>query len=334
MRSFFCVKIHIDTWEGVSGVKKIFLVILIVLFATLLLPLAVVYLMGTDSEISPKVVSVYLSDEDVIRDMDINEYLKCVVAAEMPAEFEKEALKAQAVAARTYLYSHINENDKGSVSQAHKGAIICTNYEHCQSYLSEEECKKRWGEDGDKNWDKISSSVDETTGEVIEYNGEIISAVFHSTSSGRTESSADVWGKDVPYLQSVESVGDEQSPKFYSEQCISVDEFKSVVEESLSDVPWEGGIVSDIKRSEAGGVISLNIGGVEVSGSKLRSMFSLRSTNVEFSQDDNNIKMVVKGYGHGVGMSQYGADYLAKQGMNYRDILKTYYTGVEICNVK
>lgn len=250
----------------------------------------------------------------------------------MPADFEEEALKAQAVAARTYLYSHIAEKDKGNIAESHNGAVICTDSTHCQAYISEDKRRESWGAGADDNWNKISTAVDETTGQIMTYNDEIISAVFHSTSSGITESAVDVWGADVPYLQSVASTGDKESPKYHSELTLSEQEFKNIAEEKIDGVDWNNGLVSNINRSNAGGIVTLDVGGVNIKGTEFRNIFSLRSTNVEISQENGNIKMSVKGFGHGVGMSQYGADYLARQGKTYEEILKTYYTGVEIEN--
>jgi stage II sporulation protein D len=164
------------------------------------------------------------------------------------------------------------------------------------------------------------------------YNGEPISAVFHSTSSGFTESAADVWGAEIPYLQSVESEGDLYSPKYMSEVTVSSDEFKSVVSANVQDVNWDGALFADISRSEAGGIKNITVGNQIISGTEFRKIFNLNSTNVELTERDGNIIMSVKGYGHGVGMSQYGANYLASQGENYEKILKTYYTDIEINN--
>lgn len=317
--------------------KRIIIVFLIVVFATLFLPLAVVYLCGIGNDesiprekIESGSVSVYISDENKVEDMDINEYLKCVVSAEMPATFEEEALKAQAVAARTYLYAHIEAARKGNIDESHNGAVICTDSAHCQAYITEEKRRESWGNDADKNWDKICRAVDDTTGQIMTYNGNIISAVFHSTSSGATEAAVDVWGSDIPYLQSVSSAGDEQSPKYRSELTVSAGEFMSMIDERVKGTDWSKGLFGNINRSSAGGIITLDVGGVTIKGTELRSIFSLRSANVEFEQADGNVKMSVKGFGHGVGMSQYGADYMASNGSGYEDILKTYYTGVEI----
>ncbi len=307
--------------------RRVIAVLLTVIFITLLLPLAVVWVMGETKKNDEKAeqIKVFLADEKRTVDVDVNEYLKCVVAAEMPADFEKEALKAQAVAARTYLYKHIETGGEG-----HDGAPICTDSTHCQAYITKEKRMEAWGNAAGEKWDKVSCAVEDTTGEIMTYNGEIISAVFHSTSSGNTEAAVDVWGKEVPYLVSVESVGDTESPKYHSEIVVSEDEFKNMVDENIDGAEWSKGLAENIRRSESGGIISLDVGGVNIKGSELRNIFSLRSTNIEISQESGNIKMSVKGYGHGVGMSQYGANYLASQGTGYKEILKTYYKGVEI----
>lgn len=318
--------------------KKIIAVLLIVIFMVMLLPLAIVYLIGRVEKNTDEVkqdggveqVSVYIADEDRTTMMNTDEYIKCVVAAEMPVDFEVEALKAQSVAARTYLYAHIEAAKNGNVSENHNGAWICTDSTHCQAYISEQKRREEWGGDADEKWKKISAAVEDTTGQIMTYNGEIISAVFHSTSSGETEAAVDVWGSDVPYLQSVESVGDEMSPKYKSEISLSVDEFKSIIEEKVDGVDWTKGLFANINRSHSGGIISLDVGGVNIKGTEFRSLFSLRSTNAELAETDGMVEMSVKGYGHGVGMSQYGANYLAEQGKTYDEILKTYYTGIKI----
>lgn len=316
--------------------KKLIVVFLAVIFLVLLLPFAIICIIGRgggeqNSEKEQNgTVSVYISDEERAADMDISSYLKSVVAAEMPADFEKEALKAQAVAARTYLYSHIAEAQKGNIAENHNGAAVCTDSAHCQAYIPERKCRENWGDGADEKWNKISSAVDETAGQIMTYNGEIISAVFHSTSSGITEAAVDVWGNDIPYLQSVSSEGDTQSPKYYSELTVSESEFKNTVDSKISGTDWSKGIAENIVRSNAGGIVSLDVGGVNIKGTQLRNIFSLRSSNIDITQENGNVKMSVKGFGHGVGMSQYGANYMAEQGDDYRKILQTYYTGVEI----
>lgn len=277
-------------------------------------------------------INVYIKSEDRVESMSINEYLTGVVSAEMPADFNEEAIKAQAVAARSYLISHINSYKNGAYPENHKGADTCTDYTHCQAWMSEQARKAAWSADkAEANMEKIKKAVADTAGEVMVYDGAVINAVFHSTSGGKTENAVDVWGSDVPYLKSVESAGDVQSPKYNSDLAVGVEEYKNTVTAALGEsVDWSKGLFGDIVRSEAGGIVSMTAGGVKIKGSKLREMFSLRSANVELDEKDGVIYMTVKGYGHGVGMSQYGANYLAGIGKDYKEILKAYYTGVEI----
>lgn len=275
-------------------------------------------------------ISVYIKNEDRVCDMEVEQYIKEVTAAEMPANFYPEALKAQAVAARTYLTNRVRIYKKTETPAEHKGALICTDSSHCKAWISETTKREQWGDDKDKNWQKISDAVDSTKNIIITYNNQPISAVFHSTSSGFTENAKDVWGGDVKYLVSVKSEGDINSPKFKSEAEFSVEEFKKIAESNIKDVDWDKGLINNIERSEVGGIKSMDIGGVAIKGSDFRYMYGLRSTNVEIEMLENSVIMYVKGYGHGVGMSQYGANYLAEQGKKYDEILKTYYTGVEI----
>lgn len=318
--------------------RKVFLMIFI-LFATLtVIPyLIIVNFSKKDYEkiAEPQTVMVYIKEENKVEKMELNQYLKEVVSAEMPAEFHPEALKAQAVAARTYLISRMRAYEKGEKPAEHMGADICTDSTHCKAWISEEKRKELWDKDKrGEYWEKISDAVDSTGSLIITYNNEPISAVFHSTSSGYTENSEDVWQSAVPYLRSVKSEGDEKSPKFRSEKEISLDEFKKIAEEKIEGVCWDNYIIGEIVRSNAGGIKTIDVGGIAVDGSDFRFMYDLRSANIELEITDELVKMKVKGYGHGVGMSQYGADYLARQGKNFEDILKTYYTGVSLDECK
>lgn len=317
--------------------KRILTIILMILILTFLIPYFIISKFsdfytppGEEKGETYDTISVYIKDEDRVAEMDMSQYLKEVTAAEMPAEFETEALKAQATAARTYLVNRINAGNKEAKEQ-HKGADICTDATHCKAWISEEKRRELWGEEkADEYWNKISDAVESTAGVLITYNGAPISAVFHSTSSGFTENAEDVWGGSVPYLVSVESKGEEQSPRYRSERTLSIDEFKSIAEQNIEGVDWSQGLFGDIQRSEAGGIKSIVVGGVSVKGSDFRFMYDLRSANIEITETADSVTMQVTGFGHGVGMSQYGANYLASCGMNYVDILKTYYTGVEV----
>lgn len=310
--------------------RKFLLQCILILLITAIIPACFYLKYGKykkPTEDAEESISVYIKSEDKVVTMNKAQYLKEVVSAEMPAGFEMEALKAQAVAARSYLEARPENTSKDSV---HKGAQVCTDSTHCKAWISEEKRREIWGSDADKNWEKISSAVDETSGEVMTYNGEVISAVFHSTSSGKTEASKDVWGGDRPYLVSVDSPGDKQSPKYKSEKEMTIDDFKKIAAENIESVDFTKEIVGEILRSEAGGILEISIGGVKIKGTRFRTIFGLRSTNVQISISGDKVHFDVTGYGHGVGMSQYGANYLASQGKKYDEILKTYYTGVEI----
>lgn len=306
---------------------KVFLIYLVYLIVLLIIIPCFTVIIFDENRTDADLIKVYITSEDKVEEMDREEYLKGVVAAEMPADFELEALKAQAVAARTYMEAHINDKNK---EEAHKGADICTDYAHCAAWISKEDRFSSWGDEAEGNWEKISSAVEETNGEVIFYDNKIISAVFHSTSSGRTENAEDVWSKAVPYLKGVESKGDEFSPKFHSQMQISKAEFKNTILKEYNDANPESPLYDNIDRTESGGIKNILVLGKKISGPEFRKLFNLKSTNVEFSENEDNVIMKTRGYGHGVGMSQYGANYMAQQGKNYKEILTHYYTGVEI----
>lgn len=284
------------------------------------------YILVTFFSEDESTVRVYIKDEDKVVTMEKNQYLKEVVSAEMPAEFHEEALKAQAVAARTYLKSR-----EGEYKDEHKGADICTDSTHCKAWMSEVERKESWDkEKRNEYWNKISKAVEDTDGELITYDGKPISAVFHSTSSGHTESAEDVWGSYVPYLISVKSDGEELSPNYKSQKTVTKDEFIKTTDDNIENTDWSGDLYSDIKRTPSGGIKEITVGGISIKGTQLRSIFELRSTNITITEENDTITFDVVGNGHGVGMSQYGANYLANGGMRYTDIIKKYYTGVEI----
>lgn len=277
-------------------------------------------------------ITSYIPSTDQVITMDFSEYLKGVVAAEMPASFYEEALKAQAVAARSYILTRLKGYERDGAPAEHKGAMTCSDPTHCKAWLSKEDLQGRWGADYDQNWNKISQCVEATKGIVMTYDGKLVNAVFHSTSSGHTENAKDVWGGNIPYLVSVSSPGDSLSPKYESSKTMTLDSFRQTIQAAHADAVWneQEELISNIVRSDAGGILSLTTGGIELTGSELRSLFSLNSTNVDFQINETEITMHVKGNGHGVGMSQYGANYLASTGMTYPDILKTYYTGVNV----
>ncbi len=312
--------------------KRYFFFVIVAVLLAYVLPLSVFGVVGLKngkkvSHGKGEMVSVYFHTENKIKNLDMEDYLYNVVAAEMPATFEMEALKAQAVAARSYTVYK-----KENPSEGHMGANVCTDYTHCKAYKTDDELTGQWKTSAKEYEKKIRNAVNETRGETITYNGEAALAVFHSQSgNGRTESSKDVWGGDVPYLTSVESIGEEDAPDYYTTQKITFQEFK----EKISGFNSEAKITSpesigEAEISDGKSVKSINIGGAKISGKDIRTLFNLRSTCFEITADDNFVTFNVRGYGHGVGMSQYGANAMAKAGADYREILSHYYKGTEL----
>lgn len=278
-----------------------------------------------------KYIPVYLHEEDRVENIEIVTYLCGVLRGEMQPNYEPEALKAQAVAAYTYMLYQYEYNYE-TKKDVHKGAWVCTDYTHCKAYLSEETARTRWGNEWyDKFKDRVQSAVEDTLYQTLIYDGNPINSVFHSISSGKTEAAVSVWNYDIPYLQSVDSSFDESSNGFYSEKEFTMADFKSTLSAYDSKIDFNTDpLITDIQRSESGGVLTLKIGGIEIKGTQIRSLFDLRSSNFTIEISGDKIIIDVKGYGHGVGMSQYGANEMAKQGKTYDEILKHYYVGTEL----
>lgn len=278
-------------------------------------------------------IKVYLTKEDKIVEVPIEDYVKSVVSSEMLASFDDEALKAQAIAARTFVASR-----KIKACPNANGGDVC-NSTHCQVYINKDEKIKLWGEKGNEYWDKISKAVDDTAGKVLSFNDELVLyPQFFSTSSGNTENSVDVFSNAIPYLVSVKSEGENIAPKYETEFTFSIDEFINKINSLYVDAGLTTSSLNEnieiLTRSEAGGVKEIRFGGQTVKGTEFRISFGLSSTNFEYSIDGNNIVFKCKGYGHGVGMSQWGANVMGKNGAKYDEILKHYYTGIDIKNLK
>ncbi|MFI3228210.1 MAG: stage II sporulation protein D [Clostridia bacterium] len=270
--------------------------------------------------------------DGVSTEIEIDEFLVGVVSAEMPASFEIEALKAQAVAARTYIYYKQWLIDNGLSDGVHENCVVCDDPSHCKSYV-DITTQNPWGDSYEIYKSKIENAVYSTEGEYVTYQDEPIAAVFHSTSSASTESAVDVWGTDIPYLQAVSSQGSESSPNYKSSVKVSLEDFEQIILSKYSDVDLSVDKTDWFKnstRSDSGGIITVYIGGVEVKGSDIRTLFSLNSTNFTIEFDDKYIIFNTTGYGHGVGLSQYGANSLAQDGKTYEQILSWYYSDTEI----
>ena len=269
-----------------------------------------------------------------IDEIKIDEYLYGVVSAEMPANYELEALKAQAVAARTYTIYQISNNEG-----KHGDANICDDSTCCQAWISKDDRMKKWNEkERDNNWKKIIKAVNSTAGQIITYKGEAINAFFHSNSGGKTELASNVWsgGKNFPYLQSVETLGEDGYTQYNSEVIISKNDLLEKIKKEYKDIQMnfnEKESIQILEYTESGRVKTVKFGNIELAGTKVRSMFNLKSTNFSIKIENDNIVFSVIGYGHGVGLSQTGADSMAKQGKNYEEILKHFYTGIEITTI-
>lgn len=271
-----------------------------------------------DTELTVRV----LSADGSIAEMSVRDYLIGVVSAEMPASFEPEALKAQTVAARSYLKYALERESK------HEGANICVSADCCQAYKTPDELRVLWGEKYDGYAEKIEEAVLSTDGEYLISDGDAVLAVFHSSSAGKTESSSELWS-DVPYLVSVSSPEDESSvPNYVSTAVFGDIDFRDTLlylhPEADFTAPSDEWI-GEVTHTESGRVKSIVIGGVSFTGTEIRQLFSLRSTAFEIKHTDSGFEFTVMGYGHGVGMSQYGANAMAKDGSGYREILAHYY---------
>lgn len=276
-----------------------------------------------EPEVQPRTIRVL--HESAVTETDMEEYIIGVTAAEMPASFETEALKAQAVAARSYAL-YCKHGGK------HQEADVCTDPACCQAWQSEEELREKWNDNGEY-YDKIAAAVRETAGEYLSYNGQAVFAAFHSSSAGETEDSGEIWSP-VPYLVSVSSPESERDvPNFVSTVECSPLDFRDTV---LHDHPEanftspRANWVTELRRDASGRVDTAVIGGAEISGEEMRSLFSLRSTAFTLDYTGSAFRFTVTGYGHGVGMSQYGANVMARDGYTYRDILFHYYPETEL----
>lgn len=261
-----------------------------------------------------------LMDDGSLKIMELDAYLLGVVLAEMPASFETEALKAQAVAARTCAMQCHRDGVK------HPGGAVCTQSVCCQAYMAAEDYLSQGGTR--ENVDKVMGAVSETSGQVLTYEGKLIQATYFSCSGGKTEDAVAVWGTEVPYLQSVISPGEEKAESFIAEARFSAAEFAALLGRNLkgSCASWLGSTT----YTEGGGVATMAVAGKTYTGTELRKLLSLNSTAFTMAAEGDTIIVTTSGRGHRVGMSQYGADAMAVTGSTYEEILAYYYPGTRI----
>ncbi len=259
-------------------------------------------------------ITLYRTKSKETVKLSVSDYLVGVIGAEISPLYSEEAIKAQAVAAHTY-----------ALYQTEKGVTLTDDYTKHQAYISPEEAKEKWGDKYDLYMKKITSCVDEVKDKIITYKGEIILPAFFALCSGKTENVKDIWGNELPYLVSVTSEGDKLSPDLVSEKGITREEFEAFAGIALSETP-----VFSLDCTEAGAVKKLTIDGKDFDGDDVQKAFSLKSNNFSLTYSENKFIFTVLGNGHGVGMSQYGADFMARQGADYIEILKHYYTNTTI----
>ncbi len=279
----------------------------------------------TKNEI-PQTISVFRSLTNTAEEIDMFEYVCGSVAAEMPLAYHEEALKAQAIACYTNALRMKEDSDNSNGHITDDSSVD-------QGYIDPDQRKEKWGSEFKKYEKKLQNVVKSVENEALFYNDKLCVAAFYAISCGKTEDAENIWGSKVPYLKSVSSDGDKLSPQYASSVAYSKDEFIAAAKKSklIEKEPETLDNIIEIKEtSSSGTVLSATVNGKKYTGEQIRKAFSLRSPVFTIKTSADTITFSVCGYGHGVGMSQYGADYLAKQGNSYKEILTHYYTGVEI----
>lgn len=261
-------------------------------------------------------VKIHRSNGSIIS-LELEEYLIGVVSSEIPASFNIEALKAQAVVARTYALKRTSEGK------------ILTDTVSTQSYKDNNELKSIWGNNYDKYYNKVKNAVNSTKGIVITYNNKYIDAVYHSTSNGKTEDAIYVWGNDIPYLKSVDSSFDKNVSSYERKKEFSLEEISNILDTNITS-----DTLFILERNTSNRVTNIKFNDIEVSGITFRNLLSLRSTDFNIESKEKSIVITTYGYGHGVGMSQYGANEMAKLGYTYENILKHYYKNITIKKIR
>lgn len=273
---------------------------------------------STDAEANEHIVTVFRDQTEEIEEVPLEEYVALVVASEIPMSFEKEAIKAQALAARTYIVKKMMTNNGEDYH--------VTDTIQDQVYKNMDELRQDWGVDFSKRFAKLQEAVEETKGQIITYEGTPITAQFFSTSNGFTENAEDYWQNEIPYLKSVSSPWDEASPEFAEQEVLSIQEVAAQLDLNSSTSLN----VDNISRTESGRIEQISINGKTFSGREVREKLDLRSNDFTIELKDQHVIFTTKGYGHGVGMSQYGANGMAMEGKTYQEIVKHYYQGIDI----
>jgi stage II sporulation protein D len=274
-------------------------------------------------------------------ELPLEAYVTGVVAAEMPAAFEPEALKAQALVARTYALKRI-EMHAQTPNPKHPGLDLCTDSTHCQAWISEKEQQQKWGMLKFPIYQrKIKAAVAATQNQIITYNGSLIDPVYHSACGGKTENSEDVWAQKIPYLRSVVCTWDQEAPRYRGQLTLSWNEVEECLQFPLVTSATAGNtgkfnpftIIQENVKSPTGRLKTLQVGNQKLTATEFRNRLGLDSTFITWKVNNENITFITRGYGHGVGLCQYGANGQAAEGRSYAEIIKYYYQGVQICEV-
>ena len=284
-----------------------------------------------DGSLSEQEIQLSYHDTGTQVTLPLETYVTGVVAAEMPSSFEPEALKAQAVIARSYALGKIKS---GTSDDGH--GDLCDDPGHCQAYYGEEYLEKEWGADFTEKYQKVSDAVTATAGQVLTYDGGLAQTFYHSTCGGKTASAKEVWGEEIPYLQSVTCKWDRDAPRYRETFTVS-----------LSDLPWllgdgsspciavaEGETVTVVPsvagESDSGQIEAVSYAGLMFDAADFRKALGLNSTRFTLESDGETLTVTTYGFGHGVGLCQYGANGMAKDGKTYDEILSYYYPGTEL----
>ena len=269
-----------------------------------------------------------LRKDGTVETLSMADYLWRVVAAEMPASFDEEALRAQTVCARTYSLWR-----QAAGSHEAEGADVCADSTCCQAYISPEDAAVRWAEKTGAWSARITGAVAATDGQVLTYEGALIQAVFFSSADGSTADAMEVWSRSVPYLVQVDSPEGDEVPNYRTTVILTAGQVREAAEDAGLECDLSGGPdqwFQNLKRTASGRVESVELGGVFLSGGAVRRLFSLRSASFDLAEEDGVFTFSVTGYGHGVGLSQYGANAMARAGSGWREILAHYYPGTEL----
>ncbi len=280
-------------------------------------PTAAQEIVTQEEAVTREEIQIRVLTGDTQQQMDLEEYLIGVVLGEMPASFEVEALKAQAVVARTYTLRRVTQSPK------HPGSAVCTSPDCCQAYTAPESY-----DGGQESLEKVAAAVEATAGQVLTYQGALIEATYFASSGGYTEDALVVWGSDLPYLQATSSPEDAYADKYMNQVTMTTGEFQKALGLSLSG---DGGNwIRSLSYTNGGGVAEMNIGGTMFRGTELRQLLGLKSTAFTISISGDMVTITTRGHGHRVGMSQYGAEAMAVAGSSYEEILLHYYQGVHL----